>query len=43
MEDIQNEAGEWIDDDWDNNPLDMEMQIAGEGHEIEHFEEYIGS
>ena len=42
MEDIQNEA-KWIDDDWDNNPLDAEMQITGEGHEIEHFEEYIGS
>jgi hypothetical protein len=42
MEDIQNEA-KWIDDDWDNNPLNAKMQITGEGHEIEHFEEYIGS
>jgi hypothetical protein len=36
------EAG-WIDDEWNDGLLDMEVQVSGEGFETEHFEEYIGS
>jgi hypothetical protein len=35
------EAG-WFDEDWDDNPLDLEVQVTGEGLETEHFEKYIG-
>jgi hypothetical protein len=32
----------WVDDEWYSNPIDMEVQVSGEGLESEHFEEYIG-
>jgi hypothetical protein len=35
------EAG-WFNKDWNNNPLDLEVQVSGEGLETEHFEQYIG-